>query len=166
MAKLINFINFQLIWFLSIYGAAAQREFITLPLCLIFLAVNLFLSKNLMADLTLILQGVILGIFIDTSLIHLGVISFKSQYWSQISPVWMWVIWAGLLSTVNSSMSWLKSRQVMAGFLGLIFAPLSYWAGVRIGAGVFNNLNSALITIGSIWLLITSLMMRMASRIS
>ena len=162
--KLINFIVFQLIWFLSICGAAAERELISVSLCLFFLAINLFISKNLRADLALIAQGVVLGIFIDTFLIHLNIISFKSQYWGLISPLWMWVIWAALFSTVNSSMSWLKPRWAMAAVLGAIFAPLSYWAGVRMGAGVFNDLYIALATIGLIWLLITPLMMRMAAR--
>ena len=166
MTKLINFIVFQLIWFLSIYGAVAEIELITITLCLIFLAVNLFISQNLRADLVLIIQGVLLGFFVDTLLIHLGIISFKSQYWSLVSPFWMWVIWAGLMSTIHSSMSWLKLRWAMAAVLGAIFAPLSYWAGVRMGAGSFNDLYIALAAISVIWLFITPLMMRMAARTS
>jgi hypothetical protein len=52
-------------------------------------------------------------------------------------------------------MSWLSGRYLLAGLLGAISGPFAYWAGVRMGAGVFVDFTAAMISLSVIWLVIT-----------
>jgi hypothetical protein len=72
-----------------------------------------------------------------------------------MAPFWMTPIWIALALTLQSSMSWLSGRYLLAGVLGAISGPFAYWAGVRMGAGVFSDLVTAMICLSVIWLIIT-----------
>jgi hypothetical protein len=52
-------------------------------------------------------------------------------------------------------MSWLSGRYLLAGLLGAISGPFAYWAGVKMGAGVFIDFTAAIISLSIIWLVIT-----------
>ena len=164
MKKLISFILFQAVWFLCIYGAAYEYELLAVSLGLICIVVNLFLTDDIKGNAKLIIQGVLIGIVVDTLLIHLGLMSFKTQYWTFVSPLWMWVLWAGLASTVNVSLSWLKPHLLLSALMGGFFAPLSYWAGVRMGAGTFNNVYLSLAGIGVMWAVATPLLLHISKQ--
>jgi pheromone shutdown protein TraB len=169
MKKLINFILFQAVWFLCILGAADEYELLAVTIGLICIVINLFLTNDIKGNAKLMIQGVFIGIVVDTLLIHLGVMSFKTQYWTSISPLWMWVLWAGLMSTINVSLSWLKPRLKLSALMGAVFAPLSYWAGVRLGAGTFGEgygeVYVSLATIGVMWAIATPLLLLIANKI-
>jgi hypothetical protein len=47
----------------------------------------------------------------------------------------MWTLWALVASTLNSSLSWLRGKPLLGAVLGAIAGPLSYEAGIRLGAG-------------------------------
>ena len=48
-------------------------------------------------------------------------------------------------------MSWLKGRFVLAAVLGAITGPLSYLAGVKLGAAQWGDETQALVLIGIIY---------------
>jgi len=85
----------------------------------------------------------------------LDLIAFTSSYWTGFSPLWMTPIWIALVLTLQSSMSWLNGRYLLAGLLGAISGPFAYWAGVRMGAGIFVDFIPAMISLSVIWLVIT-----------
>jgi hypothetical protein len=155
MKKLINFIQFQVVWFLCIFGAAHQFELIAILISVGIIAWALLTSEHRAHDYRMILVGAILGIVIDTLLISLNLITFTSAYWTGFSPLWMTPIWIALVLTLQSSMSWLSGRYTLAGLLGAISGPFAYWAGVRMGAGTFADLIPAMISLSVIWLVIT-----------
>lgn len=161
MNKFLNFVSFQLTWFACILGAATHHELLGILIGIIGVIFNLRQSRQFRSELTLLFKGVTLGIFVDTMLIHLDLISFQTDFWKFISPVWMWVIWASLMTTLNSSMSWLKDRLVLSALLGAIMGALSYYAGVKLGAGYFQNINYSLLAIGVIWLLLTPMLLKL-----
>jgi hypothetical protein len=49
--------------------------------------------------------------------------------------------------------------------MGAVFAPLSYWAGVRLGAGTFGEVYVSLATIGVMWAIATPLLLLIANKI-
>ena len=162
MKKIVNFIIFQFIWFICIYGAATNHETLAITLAIWGVAINLYLGCDLKKDLLLLVKGIFLGILIDTFLIQLNVISFNTQYWKVISPLWMWCVWAGFLTTVNYSLSWLKERLVLGAILGGVMGPISYWSGVSLGAGQFDHLGQFLLVISIAWLLATPFILKMS----
>lgn len=164
MQKFLNFLLFQAVWFLCILGAAHEYELLASAIGILCVVANLFLSNDVKSNALLIVKGVLIGIVADTMLIHLDLMTFKTQYWTVVSPLWMWVLWAGFMSTINVSLSWLKPYQLLAALLGGIFGPLSYWAGVRMGAGSFGGLYSSPIAIGVMWAAVTPLLMRLSKQ--
>jgi hypothetical protein len=74
-------------------------------------------------------------------------------------------IWIALVLTLQSSMSWLSGRYLLAGVLGSISGPFAYWAGVRMGAGVFSDFVPAMISLSVIWLVITPALFYISSRL-
>lgn len=155
MQKLANVCLFQVTWFACILGVAQGREAWGISIGVLGVAGNAWLAKFGQADWAFVGKGILAGGFIDTALAHLGLIQFHSPLGSPLSPVWMWVIWAGLMSTVSLSMSWLRSRLVLAGALGALFGPLSYYSGVRLGAGSFAQPILSLLCLAVIWALLT-----------
>ena len=155
MKKLLNFIQFQAVWFICILGAAQQWELTALFISLGILIGAVLISENRQHDLYLILIGVCLGFVIDTAMIQLGLMSYATHYWQNVSPVWMSLIWAALVLTLQSSMSWLSHRYLLSAILGAISGPFAYWAGVRMGAGSFNDFHLAIVALSVIWCLVT-----------
>ena len=155
MKKLINFIQFQAVWFLCIFGAAHQFELMAILISIGIIAWALLTSDHRAHDYRMILVGAILGIVIDSALISFNLITFTTAYWTGASPFWMTPIWIALVLTLQSSMSWLSGRYLIAGVLGAISGPFAYWAGVRMGAGVFPDFVTAMICLSVIWLIIT-----------
>ena len=163
MKKLINFIQFQAVWFLCIFGAAHQFELLAILISVGIIAWALLTSEHRTHDYRMILIGAILGIVIDSALISLNLITFTTSYWVSVAPLWMTPIWIALVLTLQSSMSWLSGRYLLAGVLGSISGPFAYWAGVRMGAGVFSDFVPAMISLSVIWLVITPVLFYISS---
>lgn len=155
MKKLINFIQFQAVWFLCILGAAHQFELIAILISVGIIVWAILSSNDRQHDLAMLVIGALIGFMIDSAVSLTGVMSFTSHYWTTFSPLWMTPIWIALVLTLQSSMSWLSGRYLLAAILGAISGPFAYWAGVRMGAGVFNDFNAAMICLSVIWVIIT-----------
>ena len=163
MKKLINFIQFQAVWFLCIFGAAHQFELVAILISVGIIAWALLTSEHRTHDYRMILIGAVLGIVIDSVLISLNLITFTTSYWASFAPLWMTPIWIALVLTLQSSMSWLSGRYLLAGVLGSISGPFAYWAGVRMGAGAFPDFVPAMISLSVIWLVITPVLFYISS---
>ena len=165
MKKLINFIQFQAIWFLCILGAAHGYEWQAILLSSLILLWAWFVSEDRQHDQQLVMIAIAIGIVADTSLIWLGVMSFKSEFWVSFTPIWMPFTWAALAMTIQSSMSWLLGRLKIAAVLGAISGPFAYWAGIRMGAGTFNDFITAMVALSLIWLLVTPFLFYCSQRL-
>ena len=136
MAKFWNFVLFQIGWFACIIGAANQQVFWPVVGTLLYIAIHIYCSPRPILELKLILKAALFGVAVDTLVTNLGFLSFEDSWPSAyLSPVWMWTLWALVASTINGSLSWLRDRPVLGAVLGAIAGPLSYEAGIRMGAG-------------------------------
>jgi len=135
MAKFWNFVFFQAGWFACILGAANQHELWAVIGSLAYIVIYVWRSPIPRLELGLLLKVLSFGILTDSLLMYLGVVDFKGAWPSPyLSPVWMWALWLLVASTLNSSLSWLSSKPVLGAVLGAISGPLSYEAGIRLGA--------------------------------
>lgn len=135
---LINACLFQLLWFAAIYGSAQGWLWPSLLLLAILAYWQLQPSRRAASDSRLMLIAFIMGLVIDSIWINLGLLSYSHQQpFSFLSPFWILALWIGLALTLNHSMAWLKIHPLLPALLGLISAPLSYFAGVRFGAVIY-----------------------------
>ena len=140
MAKFWNFVLFQAGWFSCILGAAHQQVLWAVIGSLACIVFHVWRSQSPKLELSLLLKVLSFGILTDSLLMYLGFLDFKGAWPSPyVSPVWMWALWLLVASTLNSSLSWLKHKSVLGIVLGAICGPLSYEAGVRLGAANWGS---------------------------
>lgn len=55
--------------------------------------------------------------------------------------------------TINGSLAWLKGKPLLGGVLGAICGPVSYGAGIQMGAGTWGSGNQTwqFLAVGLIW---------------
>ncbi len=166
MRKLVNFVLFQLGWFACILGAAHGYVTAAVLFCAAVATFHVWQSTDRIQESTLLLKIGVLGIAADTLLLHTGSLIFESKgLLPGLSPIWMWSLWVILGCTLNESMSWLKGRFVLASILGAITGPLSYLAGVKLGAAQWGDETQALVLLGIIWAIAMPLLFWWAGKV-
>lgn len=168
IAKIINFVLFQLAWLAAVLGAAHGMIWPSVLAALVFLAYQIWVSDCPEADLTLVGIAVLSGIVVDTVFTHSGWMTYATHWpWANVAPLWILAMWASFALVINHSVSWLKGHSLSAAAFGLIGGPLAYWAGARLGAMEFtlNHTWHALILIGVLWALVSPLLFFVALRL-
>lgn len=131
-----NIAGMQVGWFACALGAADGYPWAGPAVVAIYLAVFLFQSSALRQDAEFILLAALAGAIIDGLLRGSGFFIYQSAVpeidW--IAPVWIIAMWMLFATTFNASLRWLRERPFSALLLGLLFGPLSYYAGQRLGA--------------------------------
>lgn len=139
MPLILNFVVFQVTWYLSLKGAAIGRPWIGVVAVIVFLALEMFFGKRPGADARIAALAAASGIVFDTLLINFGLLAYASPVpFSWAAPYWIPAMWANFGLTLNSSLGWLQGRPVLAAALGAVGGPLAYVAGVRIGAATLT----------------------------
>ena len=135
MQKLLNAILFQITWFACVLGAANQLIWPGIICCTGFAIWQPQAKRRHSSDLTIVWYSIIAGLIIDSSWIKLGFFNYQSP-WPHvaIAPIWIIALWLSFALSINHSLSWLKSHPILPTTMGLIGAPLSYWAGHKLGA--------------------------------
>jgi hypothetical protein len=154
MAKFWNFVFFQAGWFACIIGAANEQVLWPVIGTLLYLAIHIWRSENSKSELKLIFKAVIFGVSADTLIANLGFLYFNDAWPSAyLSPIWMWTLWALVASTVSGSLSWLRGKPLLGMVLGAIAGPMSYEAGIRMGAGSWgpNGQLGGLVLLAVVW---------------
>ena len=150
--KIVNFVLFQVGWFACILGGASGHVAVSVLFSLALVAISVWqtpFKKNL---LELFIKIGLYGLVGDTLLLQLGLLQFTSPVpFTFLSPIWMLSLWILFASTLNQSMAWLSGKPLMGALLGAIFGPLSYIAGVEMGAANWGNRLQAIVLIGFIW---------------
>jgi hypothetical protein len=140
MSKFWNFVFFQAGWFACVLGAAHQQDLWAVIGSLAYILFHIWRSQAPKLELSLLLKVLAFGIVTDSLLMYLGLVDFKDAWPAPyLSPAWMWALWLLVASTLNGSLSWLRGKLVLGVVLGAICGPLSYEAGIRLGAANWGS---------------------------
>lgn len=162
---ILNFVLFQLAWLACIQAAAAGRPLLGTLCVVAVVAWHLRQARRPAPEARLIGWAVLIGLALDSVLLGLGVLQYNNgQYAAALPPHWMSAMWALLATTLNVSMGWLRGRPVLAALLGAVSGPLSYAAGVRLGAASFVDTPLALGGLAVGWAIAMPLLMQLAAR--
>ena len=142
MTKLVvNFLAFQIGWFMVILGAAAGYPWVGPVYMMTWLALHIWaLGETWSIEAKLIGIGALLGYAADSALVLGGWLSFPS--YAQLggpSPLWMVSLWMGFAATLCHALGWLGGRYWLAALLGAMFGPLAYWGGASLGAVTLHD---------------------------
>ena len=167
---LFNFLAFEAAWFAAVTGGATGRGWLlSLPVVAV-VAIHLVLNRaRLRTELALILAVTLFGILLETGFLGAGLIRYAGMAEGQVlPPVWIAALWFGFGTLPNACLAWLKGRWFLQAVLGVVSGPLTYWAGVKLGAATLPDpgAGGALFAIGLAWALALPAIFLMAEAIS
>lgn len=166
MQLLVNFIGFQVGWFSSVMGAAAQMPWLGPVVFAVVALIHLRQAHRPDLELLLVIAAGFIGIWFDSALVALGWVSYPSgQFSPMLAPYWIVTMWMLFATTLNRSMAWLKGRSVLAAVLGGIAGPASYYAGQKLGGIEFVEPTAALTALSVGWAIVMPLLMMLAERL-
>lgn len=150
---ILNFLLFQFGWFACVLGGAYDQA---LPGCLIavlVIAYHFYRAREVIQELRLLTAALLIGFIFESIVTAQGFAIYSSgQVHDAIAPLWMILMWPLFATTLNISMRWMKSiSPLLVSLIGVIFAPLAYYAGNRLGAVEYDNLTLSLSIIAIAW---------------
>ena len=165
---IVNAVLFQILWFAAILGSAKLLMWPSILACVVLAIWQLNPTRRHATDLKLVGAAIFIGLVGDTLLLHFNLFKFTYSFpIAKITPLWIIFMWIGFALTINHSMKWINLHPLLPAILGLIFAPLSYLAGLRLGA-VEYLADPLLISvcIGIIWAIAMTILARISTQYS
>jgi hypothetical protein len=127
--KLINFVLFQLGWFISVWGAANQKLPLSMMVVALILLAHIMQASRKKEATMLLFIIMLLGSIFDQLLLITNLVTYQNQFFDTLVPVWIVAMWGLFATTLNLSLSWLKSNRVLAGFIWVYRWPCSLLCG-------------------------------------
>lgn len=166
MRSLVDFLAFQALWFACVLGAARGREWLG-PLCVLaWCAWHLSRSPRRLREARALLVVVLLGTLADSLIARAGWLGYAgTPIAGCLAPAWIAALWAAFGTTFTTSFAWVARDLRLAALLGALAAPLSYWAGERLGAlEVGTPRRVSLACVGVVWACVLPLAIRAHAR--
>ena len=165
MSKLLNFILFQALWALTIYGVTIGNNWLAPAGLIAVLSIHYSFSATFKADLLLTFFAVLLGLTFETALVQFHILDYAQPLpFKQIAPLWTLILWANFALTMNGCLQWLQGKYLSAAILGALGAPLSYYAGIQLNAATTGvTVTIMLAVIAAIYALITPALLLLAA---
>jgi len=131
----MNYIGFQLGWFACVGGAGNGHVYLGPAASVPLLAAHLITSSQRVLELKRILAVAAFGLTLEVVAVSAGQYRYIGS--AGLLPLWVAALWVLFAATLNSSFSWLSRRPLLAAALGALAGPLSFMAGVELGAGEY-----------------------------
>ena len=162
----LNATGAQLGWFGCVVCAAQGRPAWGIGLALMLVALHTATAPRPAAEARLIGAVLIVGMAWDSLLAMTGVVEYRGNGWLPgLAPFWIGALWALFAATLNHSMRWLRDRRLAAVVFGAIAGPMSFWAGVRLGAARLPNAPMALAVLSIGWAVLLPALVQLAARL-
>ena len=166
--NLINLVFFQVVWFLTVIGAANGSLW---PGCIglaAFFAVHQWASATAGADFRLAICAVFAGLVCEAAFVRAGLLLYPTATVFVLGvPVWILILWANFALTMNGCLRWLQGKYALAALLGFMGGPLSYFGGIKLGAAtVGHSLQLALASIAICYAIVTPLLLYLARHLA
>jgi hypothetical protein len=140
MRLFLNILGFQTAWWACIAGVGRGLEIPALVYGLVLAGLHLRFAHQPQQEAKLAALALVFGMAADTLLQTTSVISFYGWALGPLSPFWLWLLWALFAMTLNTSLKFLQSHTLwLSVAAGLVFGPLTYYAGAQLGAASFDS---------------------------
>lgn len=149
---------YYLAWFIAMRFAAENHGWYAAYSVLIISFVQLiwqyYVIKRTRALWLLVLLFSLIGFVVDTLLQQYHVIIFNGNPFENYSPPWMVMIWINFSILFYSVLKSYSKRYLLLSSLSLIFFPLAYIMGAKMGAAYFPMGYWSSGIIGIVWALL------------
>jgi len=130
----VNFVAYQAVWFAVVMSAAYRRAELGMAAAVLFVAVQLVLSRRRALDVRLMAAAVLLGLTVDGTLGFFGWLRYASPVPAlppHGAPLWILCLWASFALTLTRSLAWLMRRPWLGALFGALGGPLAYASAAR-----------------------------------
>ena len=163
--QIINLVLFQAGWWACVLLGGSPAHWSGTLIAIGIIGFHLSLSDQAHAEAKLIALAILIGLFWDSLLVRFGLLNYSHGMMADtLPPHWIIAIWAIFATTINLSLRWLKNRTIAASLIGAIGAPLSYYAGMKVGSVTMPDQLLAMTVLGLGWALLMPLLMRFSMR--
>ena len=142
MHLLGNFLGYQTVWLISVFGAAAGKTWPALLGTLLYAAWQLPTGKAWASDARLVAAAFVVGAALDGTLACTDALRYSAPSPAlppSGAPLWILSLWVAFALTLNHSLAWLTKGLWRAALAGSVGGPLAYWAAARIGSIHFSK---------------------------
>jgi hypothetical protein len=140
MRLFLNILGFQTAWWACIAGVGRGLEIPALVYGLVLASLHLRFAHQPQQEAKLAALALVVGMVADTLLQMTSVISFYGWALGPLSPFWLWLLWVLFAMTLNTSLAFLQNHTLWLSVVaGLVFGPLTYYAGAQLGAASFDS---------------------------
>jgi len=165
MAKLANFVLFQLGWLACVLGGAWQLPWLGTALAAAIIGWHLRTAIRPRQALALILLVGAMGAAWDSLLVNAGLLAYPSgTLIAGTAPHWIIAMWMLFATTLNLSLRWLQGSYWLAAAGGALGGPLAYYAGQQLGGVQMPDPQAALLTLALGWAVLLPLLASLAQR--
>jgi len=156
MPRLINVVLFQMVWFVCLLAGNAWALVVTVVY--LFLHHRYFMHTR--KEWYLIAVFLLLGVIIDGSLFQIGLFSSSASEIRGIvfPPLWLLCLWVSVATLFAHSLAFLRSRYLLAAFMGTVGPTLSYFVGANMAGIILSEpVEVTLLIVAIIWSLVLPL---------
>jgi len=140
MRLFLNALGFQTAWWACIAGVGHGLEIPALLYGLTLASLHTAYAPKPLQEIKLAAVALAVGVAIDTVLQATSVIDFYGWSLAFFSPFWLWLLWVLFAMTLNASLSFLQTKPFwLSALAGMVFGPLTYYAGAQLGAAYFDG---------------------------
>ena len=163
MRLFLNALGFQTAWWACIAGVGHGLEIPALVYGLVLAAVHVTFAPKPRLEIQLAAIALALGVTVDTLLQATSVIQFYGWSLAFLSPFWLWLLWVLFAMTLTTSLSFLQTKPLwLSALAGLVFGPLTYYAGAQLGAAAFESSFIHLSALALTWMIALPFLVYMA----
>jgi hypothetical protein len=164
-APTVYFLFGQVGWFACVLSAAHGAPWLGALVVLVLVAVHLWRVERPLVECKLLLAVLVMGGSWDSLLVRVDLLEYPSgMLVPGLAPYWIPALWLLFAAQVNTTYEWLKKRLWLASLMGAIAGPLSFRAGVSLGALRFVDPVVSLSALAVGWAVILPLIIRLSRR--
>lgn len=127
----VTLVAYELVWFTAVIGAGHGLAWPGVAGTLLFAAWRLTGSVHRATELKLAAVALLLGLFLETLWVRLGLIRYAAPWPMQSHPAWLLALWVAFALTVVPLFGYLHDRPWLAAAFGAVGGPLAYLGAAR-----------------------------------
>lgn len=133
-ALAVNFVGFQLLWFVAVYGGARGWDGWALAVLVVMQGLVWAINRGWRRDLPLLAAGALACALCEPAWLAPGLIRYQDWSLNWLAPAWIWALWLGFAVSFNYSLAWLRPRLLLAALFGGVGGVFSVTVGIHLGA--------------------------------
>ena len=133
-ALAINFVGFQLLWFVAVYGGAHGWGWAAWLVLVAMQAGVWALNRAWRADLALLAAGAVACVLFEPLWLAPSLLEYADWSRQWVAPDWIWALWLGFAVSFNYCLAWLRPKLWLAALFGAFGGVFSVTVGINFGA--------------------------------